>query len=208
MELIAKIGSVSSIVLFSTLTRTSWCVLGSCEMMTNSSVICADKSKELLMRQSRCLHADSARFTSTPDHGSTGSLEYTRLTMLTYFLLTQASISPLYPTLLASQRVRRQPHPPSYPGNRQGRSGGSPGSYSTNPPPPYTKDAGSGNGSQRQPGFWTSAALEALGNHLLNRPSESLEYDREWERRLPVVSQGGDLCLGVIEEKDHLIWMR
>ncbi|KAG1843562.1 hypothetical protein DFJ58DRAFT_747828 [Suillus subalutaceus] len=27
--------------------------------------------------------------------------------------------------------------------------------------------------------------LGALGNHLLNRPSESLEYDRERERRLP-----------------------
>jgi len=77
--------------------------------------------------------------------------------------------------------------PPSYPGDRQGRSGpgGFSGSYYTSPPPPYTKDAGSGSGSQWQPGFWTGAALGALGNHILNRPSESREYDWERERRLP-----------------------
>jgi hypothetical protein len=77
--------------------------------------------------------------------------------------------------------------PPSYPGDRQGRSGpgGFPGSYYTSPPPPYTKDAGSGSGSQWQPGFWTGAALGALGNHILNRPSGSREYDWERERRLP-----------------------
>ncbi|KAG1722270.1 DUF1183-domain-containing protein [Suillus lakei] len=80
--------------------------------------------------------------------------------------------------------------PPSYPGGGQGRSGsgGFPGSYHTSPPPPYTKDAGSGSqssGAQWQPGFWTGAALGALGNHLLNRPSQSQEYDWERERRLP-----------------------
>ncbi|KAG1876038.1 hypothetical protein C8R48DRAFT_745610 [Suillus tomentosus] len=76
--------------------------------------------------------------------------------------------------------------PPSYPGDRQGRSGsgGFPGSYYTSPPPPYTKDAGSGSSSQWQPGFWSGAALGALGNHLLNRPSGSREYDWERERRL------------------------
>ncbi|KAG2149088.1 DUF1183-domain-containing protein [Suillus bovinus] len=73
--------------------------------------------------------------------------------------------------------------PPSYPG-RSG-PGGFPGSYYTSPPPPYTKDAGTGNSSQWQPGFWTGAALGALGNHLLNRPSGSQEYDWERERRLP-----------------------
>ncbi|KAG0695598.1 DUF1183-domain-containing protein [Suillus ampliporus] len=78
--------------------------------------------------------------------------------------------------------------PPSYPG------GGAsfPGSYHTSPPPPYTKDASSSSpsdGTQWQPGFWTGAALGALGNHLLNRdPSQPREYDWERERRSPFSS--------------------
>ncbi|KAG2131329.1 DUF1183-domain-containing protein [Suillus clintonianus] len=82
--------------------------------------------------------------------------------------------------------------PPSYPGGGQGRSG-FPGSYHTSPPPPYTKDASSGftnSGAQWQPGFWTGAALGALGNHLINRgPSQAREYDWERERRVPLSSR-------------------
>lgn len=90
----------------------------------------------------------------------------------------------IQPCLRRNRSDANHVSPPSYPGDRQNRPGPD-GSYYTSPPPPYTKDAGSGNSSQWQPGFWTGAALGALGNHLLNRPSESREYDWERERRLP-----------------------
>jgi len=80
----------------------------------------------------------------------------------------------------------RSTSPPTYPG------GGFPGSYHTSPPPPYTKDPSSAapsDAAQWRPGFWTGAALGALGNHLLNRrQSQPGEYDWERERRSPFSS--------------------
>ncbi|OAX35661.1 DUF1183-domain-containing protein [Rhizopogon vinicolor AM-OR11-026] len=86
-------------------------------------------------------------------------------------------------------RTAPRTSPPSYPGGGPGGLGGFPGSSYSSPPPPYTKDASSAapsDGTQWRPGFWTGAALGALGNHLLNRsPSRPGEYDWERERRSP-----------------------
>jgi len=79
--------------------------------------------------------------------------------------------------------------PPSYPGGGAGGSGSFPSSYYASPPPPYTKDATPNNGTQWRPGFFTGAALGALGNHLLNRnASRAGDYDWERERRSPFSS--------------------
>jgi len=70
--------------------------------------------------------------------------------------------------------------PPTYPGPGDGGRPGHrniPGDY-TGPPPPYTKDPSSTEGWR--PGFWTGAALGALGGGLLNR-SQSVPRAYDWE---------------------------
>ncbi|KAG6373369.1 DUF1183-domain-containing protein [Boletus reticuloceps] len=81
-----------------------------------------------------------------------------------------------YPPTGNTQRVP----PPTYPGSddygRPGR-GFFPGDY-PGPPPPYTKDPSSAEGWR--PGFWSGAALGALGGSLLNR-SRSVPGPYDWE---------------------------
>ncbi|KAG1839562.1 DUF1183-domain-containing protein [Suillus subalutaceus] len=133
------------------------------------------------------LHTDSG---SSWSHFYTQSwfsnLDYSGIFFMFVWIVVLGIIiySFIQPCLRRNTSDANNTSPPSYPGGRQG-PGEFPGSYYTSPPPPYTKDAGSGNSSQWQPGFWTGAALGALGNHFLNRPSESREYDWERERRLP-----------------------
>lgn len=82
-----------------------------------------------------------------------------------------------YPPTGNTQRVP----PPGYPGTDDfGRSGPRhfPGDY-PGPPPPYTKNPSSAEGWR--PGFWTGAALGALGGNLLNR-SQSASRAYDWER--------------------------
>lgn len=82
-----------------------------------------------------------------------------------------------YPPTGNTQRVP----PPTYPGpGGGGRSGyGYFPSDFQSPPPPYTKDPSSTEGWR--PGFWSGAALGALGGSLLNR-SQSLPRAYDWER--------------------------
>jgi len=70
--------------------------------------------------------------------------------------------------------------PPTYPGPDDDARPGQryfPGDYQ-GPPPPYTKDPSSTEGWR--PGFWTGAALGALGGSLLNR-SQSVPRAYDWE---------------------------
>ncbi|KAF9223664.1 DUF1183-domain-containing protein [Gyrodon lividus] len=79
--------------------------------------------------------------------------------------------------------TRRVP-PPTYPG--PGGDGGSGSGYfpgGFHPPPPYTKDPPSSDGQWR-PGFFTGAAIGALGANLLNR-SQSQPRAYDWERERP-----------------------
>jgi len=95
-----------------------------------------------------------------------------------------------YPATGNTQRVP----PPTYPGPGDDRRSGSdyfPGGFHV-PPPPYTKDpssSSSADGQQQQqwrPGFFSGAALGALGANLLNRSqSQSRIYDWERERSAP-----------------------
>ena len=74
--------------------------------------------------------------------------------------------------------------PPTYPGPDDHRRPG-PGYFLGDypgPPPPYTKDPSSTEGWS--PGFWTGAALGALGGSLLNR-SQSVPRMYDWERSEP-----------------------
>lgn len=82
-----------------------------------------------------------------------------------------------YPATGNAQRVP----PPTYPGPGDGRRpayGYFPGDL-RGPPPPYTKDPSSAE--SWRPGFWTGAALGALGGSLLNR-SQSVPQAYDWER--------------------------
>jgi len=82
-----------------------------------------------------------------------------------------------YPPTGNTQRVP----PPTYPGpggDGRPRYRYLPGDFQ-GPPPPYTKDPSSAEGWR--PGFWTGAALGALGGNLLNR-SQSAPRAYDWER--------------------------
>ncbi|KAF8442473.1 hypothetical protein L210DRAFT_3611834 [Boletus edulis BED1] len=103
------------------------------------------------------------------------------LFMLVWFavlaiILYNSCLRRTYPPTGNTQRVP----PPTYPGSddygRPGR-GFFPGDY-PGPPPPYTKDPSSTEGWR--PGFWSGAALGALGGSLLNR-SRSAPRPYDWE---------------------------
>lgn len=96
-----------------------------------------------------------------------------------FYNLLNSCLRRKHPPTGNTQRVP----PPSYPGpDGDGRSGSG---YFPNdfrgPPPPYTKHPSSTEGWR--PGFWTGAALGALGGSLLNRSqSESVPRAYDWER--------------------------
>lgn len=83
-----------------------------------------------------------------------------------------------YPPTGNTQRVP----PPTYPGPGPDNWRPGPGHFPSDypgPPPPYTKDPSTNDGWR--PGFWTGAALGALGGSLLNR-SQSVPRLYDWER--------------------------
>lgn len=93
-----------------------------------------------------------------------------------FYNLVYSCLRRSYP---ATGNTRRVP-PPTYPGPGGGGQPGRryfPGDY-PGPPPPYTKDPSSTEGWR--PGFWTGAALGALGGSLLNR-SQSVPRAYDWE---------------------------
>ncbi len=68
-----------------------------------------------------------------------------------------------------------------------GRPGRFPGDYRSNPPPPYTKNAGDSSTSSGgwKPGFWTGALLGGLADNLYNRNSNqnrAAQPSYDWER--------------------------
>lgn len=102
---------------------------------------------------------------------------WTAVLAIIFYNLVYSCLRRNYPPTGNTQRVP----PPTYPGPDDDRGPGYryfPGDFQ-GPPPPYTKDPSSTDGWR--PGFWTGAALGALGGSLLNR-SQSLPRAYDWER--------------------------
>jgi len=119
----------------------------------------------------------SKLFTSLDMSGILFMLVWFAVLSIIFYNLVNSCLRRNYPATGNTQRVP----PPSYPGpDDDGRTGFG---YFPNdfrgPPPPYTKHPSSTEGWR--PGFWTGAALGALGGSLLNR-SQSAPRAYDWER--------------------------